>query len=159
MPGYGILDAGQGTGLLPWSWARERLERSHDYWVATVGADGRPHVMPVWGVWVDDALWFSSSRASRKARNLAGRPQCAITTDNAYEPVVIEGEAELIDHPAGIAAFVAKTNEKYRTEYSIEFFTSPSNACFRVRPAWAFGLTESDFTGSPTRWTFSPATS
>jgi len=159
MPGYGVLDASQGTGLLPWSWALERLERSHDYWVATVGPDGRPHVMPVWGVWIDDALWFSSSRGSRKARNLAARPQCAITTDNAYEPVVIEGQAELIDHPAAIASFVARTNQKYATEYSIEFFSSPSNACFRVRPAWAFGLTESDFTGSPTRWTFSPTTS
>ena len=84
---------------------------------------------------------------------------CAITTDNAYEPVVIEGQAELIDHPAAIASFVARTNQKYATEYSIEFFSLPSNACFRVRPAWAFGLTESDFTGSPTRWTFSPTTS
>ncbi|TME13797.1 MAG: pyridoxamine 5'-phosphate oxidase, partial [Chloroflexi bacterium] len=45
MPGYGILGAGEGTGLLPWSWAQERLEQSHDYWVATSGADGRPHVM------------------------------------------------------------------------------------------------------------------
>jgi hypothetical protein len=27
MPGYGLLDATQGTGLLPWSWAVERLER------------------------------------------------------------------------------------------------------------------------------------
>jgi len=115
--------------------------------------------MPVWAVWIDDALWFSSSRASRKARNLAVQPHCAITTDNAYEPVVIEGEAELIHHPAAIATFVARTNRKYRTEYSIAFFSSPSNACFQVRPAWAFGLTESDFTGSPTRWTFSPATS
>ncbi|HXN58297.1 MAG TPA: hypothetical protein VN912_06910 [Candidatus Angelobacter sp.] len=35
MPGYGTLDAEHGTGLLPWSWARERLERSHDYWVAS----------------------------------------------------------------------------------------------------------------------------
>ena len=156
MPGYGILDADQGTGLLPWSWARERLERSHDYWVATVGPDARPHVMPVWGVWIDDALWFSSSRGSRKARNLAGRPACAISTDNAYEPVVIEGEAELIDDAAAIATFVAATNQKYGTDYAIDFFSSPSNACFRVRPAWAFGLTESDFTGSPTRWTFSP---
>jgi len=73
-------------------------------------------VMPVWGVWIDDALWFSSSRASRKARNLAVQPYCAITTDNAYEPVVIEGEAELIRHPAAIATFVARTNRKYRTE-------------------------------------------
>jgi PPOX class probable F420-dependent enzyme len=154
MPGYGIVDADQGTGLLPWSWATERLARSHDYWVATSGADGRPHVMPVWGVWMDEALWFSSSRGSRKARNLASNPRCAITTDNAYEPVVIEGDAELIDERAAIGRFVERSNQKYETSYPLEFFIQPSNACFRVRPVWAFGLTESDFTGSPTRWTF-----
>jgi nitroimidazol reductase NimA-like FMN-containing flavoprotein (pyridoxamine 5'-phosphate oxidase superfamily) len=155
MPGYGLRDAQEGTGLLPWSWARERLERSHDYWVATSSPDGRPHVTPVWGVWLDDVLWFSSSRASRKARNLASQPYCAITTDNAYEPVVIEGEAERIDDLAEIRVFVEQSNRKYKTDYPLEFFTQPSNACFRVRPVWAFGLTEADFTGSPTRWTFS----
>jgi PPOX class probable F420-dependent enzyme len=154
MPGYGTLDAHQGTGLLPWSWARERLERSHDYWVATVRPDGRPHVMPVWGVWSDQALWFSSSRRSRKARNLDVNPSCAITTDNALEPVVIEGEAVLVEDPAAIADFVAQVNAKYGTDYSIDFFRAPSNACYRVRPVWAFGLAEADFTGSPTRWIF-----
>src|SRR5260370_41551843 len=87
MPGYGTLDAHQGTGLLPWSWARERLVRSHDYWVATVRPDGHPHMMPVWGVWMDDALWFSSSRGPRKTRNLAANAHCTIATANAYEPV------------------------------------------------------------------------
>ena len=28
MPGYGIADAGKGSGLLPWRWARERLNRA-----------------------------------------------------------------------------------------------------------------------------------
>lgn len=156
MPGYGTLDAGRGSGLLPWSWARERLARSHDYWVATVRPDGRPHVMPVWGVWLDEALWFSSSGGSRKARNLAANPQCAITTDNASEPVVIEGAAILVRERSAIAGFVAATNQKYETDYSIDFFRAPSNACYRVPPVWAFGLTETDFTGSPTRWTFRP---
>jgi hypothetical protein len=155
MPGYGLLDAARGTGLLPWSWAMERLERSHDYWVATIRPDDRPHVMPVWGVWLNDALWFSSSRASRKARNLAANPNCAITTDNPYEPVVVEGTAEPVQDLAAIAAFVAETNAKYRTDYPVDFFASTSNVCFQVRPAWAFGLLESDFTGSPTRWVFS----
>lgn len=154
MPGYGTLDAQKGTGLLPWSWARERLERSHDYWVATVRPDWRPHVMPVWGVWIEDALWFSSSRSSRKTRNLAGNPHISIATDNAYEPVVIEGKVMLIDDMAAIGTFVAKVNQKYETDYSIDFFNTTDNACFRVAPAWAFGLTESDFTGSPTRWVF-----
>ncbi len=155
MPGYGLLDAAHGTGLLPWAWAVERLERSDDYWVATIRPDGRPHVMPVWGVWMEDALWFSSSRGSRKARNLAANAaHCTIATDNAYEPVVIEGEAVLIDDLAVIGAFVAETNQKYKTDYSIDFFNPADNACFNVRPTWAFGLIESDFTGSPTRWVF-----
>lgn len=157
MPGYGVLDADHGTGLLPWSWARERLERSHDYWVATSRPDGSPHLMPVWGVFVDDALWFSSSRASRKARNLAANPRCAITTDNAYEPVVIEGTAELVRDLSAIAAFVIKVNDKYHTDYATDFFSAPANVCFVVHPRWAFGLAESDFTGSPTRWLFPQA--
>jgi len=154
MPGYGMLDADKGTGLLPWSWAVERLERSHDYWVATIRPDGRPHVMPVWGIWLDNAVWFSSSRASRKARNLAANPSCTVTTDNASEPVVIEGTAELLQDLTAIAAFVIKINDKYHTDYAVDFFSAPENVCFRVHPRWAFGLTESDFTGSPTRWVF-----
>lgn len=154
MPGYGLRDASEGTGLLPWSWARERLERSHDYWVATATGRDQPHLMPVWAVWLEDALWFSSSRASRKARNIAAGSRCAIATDNPYEPVVIEGRAELIDVLADITRFVAAVNQKYRTDYPVDFFTRPDNACYRLRPIWAFGLMEADFTGSPTRWTF-----
>jgi len=158
MPGYGLLDADHGTGLLPWSWAVERLERSHDYWVATIRPDGRPHVMPVWGTWLEGAVWFSSSRGSRKARNLAANRNCAITTDNAYEPVIIEGAAVPITDLPTIGRFVAAINQKYKTDYALDFFNPDNNACFRVRPTWAFGLTESDFTGSPTRWRFSPTT-
>lgn len=67
MPGYGVRPAGEGTGLLPWSWAAERPARSHDYWVATTWPGRPPHVMPVWGVWRDGALRFSSGLQSRKA--------------------------------------------------------------------------------------------
>src|SRR3954469_12896819 len=88
-PDYGILPAGEGTGLLPWSWAVERLTASHDYWVATVWPDGRPHVTRVWGLWMDDAVWFSCGANSRKARNIAGNPRCTVTTDNALEPVIV----------------------------------------------------------------------
>lgn len=51
MPGYGTLPEGEGDGLLPWSWAEERLVRSHDFWLATVTPDGAPHLMPAWAVW------------------------------------------------------------------------------------------------------------
>jgi hypothetical protein len=154
MPGYGIVGPDEGTGLLPWSWANERLTASHDYWLATVRPDGRPHVMPVWGVWQDGHIWFSSSGASRKTQNLAVNRRAAITTDNPAQPVVVEGSVERRSDESAIASFTGWVNAKYGTDYSVDFFAD--NACFRLRPVWAFGLTEGDFPGSPTRWVFSP---
>jgi Pyridoxamine 5'-phosphate oxidase len=154
MPGYGTKGAAEGRGLLRWSWAEERLTKSHDYWVATVRPDGRPHLMPVWGVWDDGALWFSSSVGSRKARNLAANPRCTIATDNAWEPVVLEGMAARVTDHDTLARFIRLENEKYETDYGVDFLDPSVNATFRLDPAWAFSLTEDDFEGSPTRWTF-----
>jgi hypothetical protein len=152
MPGYGTLPATEGTGLLPWSWAVERLEKSHDYWVATVDASGRPAVSPVWGAWIDDAVWFSCSPGSRKARNVAANPLCTVTTDNAYEPVIVEGRAVL--DLTTVQVFTDVVNAKYNEAYTAEFFAE--NHLYRVRPETVLGLVEADFAGSPTRWRFNP---
>ncbi len=152
MPDYGV-----GTPAwrpLPWSWAVERLMASHDYWVATNWPGRPPHVMPVWGVWVDEVLWFSSGLRSRKARNLAADGRCTVATDDAVDPVVLQGSAERITDLPAVQAFVDAVNAKYDTSYGLDFFDPAVNAAYRVRPAWAFGLVQDDFGGSPTRWTF-----
>lgn len=154
MPGYGILPAGQGTGLLPWSWALERLRRSHDYWVATVWPDGRPHTMPVWGAWDDGILWFSSSLRSRKIRNIQAGSAVSVSTEDARNPVVLEGTAEIVTETEAIQRFLDLTNAKYKTDYTLDFMDPTKNASVRVRPSWAFGVAEDDFGGSPTRWSF-----
>jgi Pyridoxamine 5'-phosphate oxidase len=154
MPGYGTKGPTEGRGLLPWSWAQERLTKSHDYWVATARSDGRPHLMPVWAVWDDGAVWFSSSVGSRKARNLASDGRCSIATDNAWEPVVLEGNAERVTDHGALTRFISLENEKYDTDYGVDFLDPSVNATFRVRPSWVFSLTEDDFEGSPTRWVF-----
>jgi PPOX class probable F420-dependent enzyme len=154
MPGYGILPADRGSGLLPWFWAERRLADSHEYWVCTVRPDGRPHAMPVWGVWLRRALWFSSSRRSRKFRNLAANPACTVTTDNPHQPVVLDGDAAVVTDTAQIADFLAALNAKYATAYAPDFLDPAVNAVLRVTPASVFALDDGDFTGSPTRWTF-----
>ena len=154
MPGYGTLPAGEGTGLLPWSWAEERLVSSRNYWIATVWPDGRPHAMPVWGMWHDDSFWFSSSRLSRKSKNLGADPRCVITTEDALNPVVVEGTARLLTDPNVLATLLALENAKYETDYKIESLDPAVNSCFMVKPTWVFGLAHDDFTGSPTRWEF-----
>jgi PPOX class probable F420-dependent enzyme len=152
MPGYGVLAADRGAGLLGWDEVVRRLEASRNFWLATVRPDGRPHVMPVWAVWRSGALWFSSSLGSRKIRNLTAEPRCTLTTDDAEHPVVVDGTAEIVTDLAEIAAFLADSNAKYAVDYGIDFLDPAVNATVRVTPTWAFALDEEDFTGSPTRW-------
>lgn len=155
MPGYGLLGRDEGTGLLPWQWAEERLVSSRNYWVVSLWPGGRPHAMPVWGLWHERAFWFSSSKGSRKARNLAADPRCVVTTEDAADPVIMEGSAELVTEPEALATVLALENAKYDTNYTIDLLDPDVNSVYRVRPRWAFGLRHDDFTGSPTRWTIS----
>ncbi len=152
MPGYGVADPSERTGLLPWAWATARLVRSSHYWLATVWPDGRPHVTPVWGVWRDDTLWFSCGRRSRKARNLEENPAVVATTDDPREPVIVEGRATRTDDHAEIATYAGFADAKYQTHYGVEFYADPTNTCFRIEVTSVLGLTEDDFSGSPTMW-------
>src|SRR5258708_8796630 len=148
MPGYGLQPSGEGTGLLPWSWAEERLKSSRNYWLVSTWPDGRPHAMPVWGMWHEDQFWFSSSKASRKARNLTANPRCVVTTEDADNPVVVEGTARLITSPQELALMLNLENTKYSTSYGIEMLDPANNPTFRVQPDRAFVIQSPDSTRS-----------
>jgi hypothetical protein len=112
--------------------------------------------MPVWGVWDGGALWFSSSRCSRKVRNLAADPRCVVTIADTSDPVVVEGWAEIVSDLPSLTRMIGLLNAKYSTSYPVDFLDPAINATVRVRPRVAFGLVHEDFTGSPTRWAFEP---
>lgn len=157
MPGYGVLAANEGSGLLSWSWAEEKLRASHDYWLASVWPDGRSHLMPIWGLWTDEAFWFSSGGASRKVRNLARDPRCTVAIDDAIDPVVLDGVAEVHAGEQDRRQFLDALNAKYAVDYGLDFLDGVTALCLKVSPVTAFGLRQADFAGSPTRWTFTPA--
>ncbi|HEV3173378.1 MAG TPA: pyridoxamine 5'-phosphate oxidase family protein [Actinocrinis sp.] len=154
MPGYGTLPPDEGRGLLPWSWAEDRLVRSHDFWLATATPGGAPHLMPVWAVWREGMLWFSSSNGSRKARNLGAESRCTMSTDDPREPVVVQGQARRITDPDALAAMLEAENAKYGTAYGMDTVDPASNTVFALAPEWVFALDSRDFTGSPTRFVF-----
>lgn len=145
MPDYGISQGKEG--LLPWSWARERLETSHNYWVATTRPDGRPHVTAVWGVWLGDVFYFSMAPTSRKARNLAANTGCTVTTERADEAVIVEGKFA----GAADAAIQAALRDAYKLKYD---WPTEGYDFFAVRPLVAFAFTESarTFAQTATRW-------
>jgi nitroimidazol reductase NimA-like FMN-containing flavoprotein (pyridoxamine 5'-phosphate oxidase superfamily) len=158
MPGYGIAAAKAGRGLLPWRWAAERLETGRTYWIATADPAGKPHVMPVWGLWFGGAFYFSTGNESRKARNLAADSRCSVATEIDFkkrpkkgdikDSVVLEGIAEVITDSRAKKRFAKLYQEKYA--WNMEGFDEP---VYRVRPQAVFGLT-SEFTQTATRWTF-----
>jgi PPOX class probable F420-dependent enzyme len=50
--------------------------------VATVGPDGTPHVIPLWFVWVDGALYVNTTRGNRSVRNLEHDPRASVSVDD-----------------------------------------------------------------------------
>jgi nitroimidazol reductase NimA-like FMN-containing flavoprotein (pyridoxamine 5'-phosphate oxidase superfamily) len=159
MPGYGIAEAKGGQGLLPWHWAEEQLQKGRTYFIATSDAKGKPHLMPVWGVWFNNAFFFSTGNQSRKARNLSLNGRCSVGTEIDFErrpkkgriikdAVVLEGMAELVNDSRTRRKFSAIYQDKY--SWNMEGFSEP---IYRVRPRVVFGLT-SKFNESATRWRF-----
>jgi nitroimidazol reductase NimA-like FMN-containing flavoprotein (pyridoxamine 5'-phosphate oxidase superfamily) len=147
-PGYGVVGAADGKGLLSWAWVARKMNRCRTFWLTTIHAsNGRPHVMPVWGVWVDDAFFFSTGHKSRKAQNLAANPACTIANDNGAEAVIVEGSTEEVKDAAVLERFAASYMKKYKMDPR-----SMGEPIFIVRPKTVFGLIEKSFPKSATRW-------
>ena len=145
----------QTTGLKPWSWALERLENSHNYWIATSRPEGLPHLMLVWSIWWQDAFWFSTGPRTRKAKNIAAHPRCVIGTEKADEAVILEGTVEEIKDRAVWKQLVEIYNGKYCGDVG-PLLESSGGSVFRVQPQVAFAQDEhaENFTESVTRWHF-----
>jgi PPOX class probable F420-dependent enzyme len=146
---YGIHE--EADGLLGWDWAVERLERARNYWVATTRPDGRPHAMPVWGLWHQDAFYFSSAPNSRKLRNLAANPAVVVHLESGDEVVVVEGEAERTTDEDLLARLSADYTRKYGYEVT---FTVEGRGLVAVSPRIAYAWREQDFPQSATRFSF-----
>jgi len=147
--------ADQTTGLKPWSWALERLENSHNYWIATSWPEGLPHLMLVWGIWWQDAFWFTTGPRTRKAKNIAAYPRCVIGTEKADEAVILEGVVEEIKDRTVWRQLVEIYNRKYGGDVG-PLLESSGGSVFRVQPQVAFAQDEhaENFTESVTRWNF-----
>jgi len=158
MSAYGVPE--ELDGALPWSWAEERLAETRNFWLVTVNASGRPHSMPVWGVWMPERerFGFSCAPTARKVRNIDANPQVVVTNDDAANVVSIEGRAGPLDD-VGLLVMADSWATKYGDEPGIGDKDEMigflrQNAAFEVVPDRAFGLIETaeDFGPAATKW-------
>lgn len=155
--------SGPGATPTPWAVARDALARAEVYWLTTVRPEGRPHVAPLIGVWLDGAFHFCTGEDERKAQNLAANARCAVTTGcnalGAGLDMVVEGVAARVsDEPTlrRIAdAYAAKYGAGWRFAVRDGAFMGQGGRAlvFAVAPLTAFGFGK----GAPfsqTRWRF-----
>ncbi len=105
-----------------------RLQTEQNLWLATVRPNGAPHLVPIWFVWVSGKVYLCTGADSVKARNLMGNPHVSIALEDGSQPLVIEGEARMIEpvDPGVVEAFRDKyewdiiTDETYTQVIEIE---------------------------------------
>lgn len=89
---YGVPRTG-GT-FVAWQEVVERLSTASGYWLATVTPGGRPHVVPIWGVFVGDDLFLETGAPGTiKNRNLAVHKEIAVHLDGVDDVVFVRGRA------------------------------------------------------------------
>ena len=165
-----MLESDDATAM-PWAEARRRLTeegRTSTFWLATARSDGRPHVVPVWAVWHDGALYFATGQGTRKGINLARDPRCVVTLSGGGLDLAIEGEAARVTDEARLqrvaALYAARgwhvtvRDGAFRDTEGAPTAGPPPYDVYVVTPTVAFGFgTGAENWDHPTRWRFAPA--
>src|SRR5690242_3453349 len=92
------------------------LSRPRTAKLATVRADGRPHVAPVWFDLDGDALVFTTWHTTVKAANLRRDPRVSLCIDDDAPPfafVIVEGTATISDDAAELRRWATSIARRY----------------------------------------------
>lgn len=117
------------------------LDRARTASLATVRADGRPHVAPVWFDLDGDTLVFMTGEGTVKGRNLLREPRVSLCVDDEQPPfhfVLIEGSAEPADDDPDKLYWSTRIAGRYMGEELAESYgrrnAVPGELLVRVRP-------------------------
>ncbi len=158
---------GSGAPPIPWARARERFEEdagiSPTHWLATARPDSKPHVMPMWTVWVDGAFYFIAGATTRQSKNLAQNAYCVLTVESSGLDLVVEGEASKVSYETRLQQIadayavqgwhLTVRNGVFYADDGAPGVGPPPYEVYEVVPVTVFGLGTDEPYGS-TRWRF-----
>ena len=140
------------AAALEWSVVEGALRDAGTYWVvAAPAADRAPHPRPVWGVWLDGAVWLSIG-SPRVNAELRVDPTVTVHLDSGVDVVIVEGAASL--HEGDPAEFVAAYDSKYDWSYDVAEYGPPTRVEVANVIAWrSAGFAGRDGFQQAGRWT------
>ena len=106
---------------VPWEYVEQRLRESVNYWLCSARPDGRPHVIPRWGVYLDGKFYYDGSPETRHARNLEVNPNVSLHLESGNDVVIMDGTAQPAGKPA--PEFAVRLAEAYRAKYASEGYS------------------------------------
>jgi general stress protein 26 len=80
-----------------WRAIEARLGRELTIWVATVRYDGRPHLTPVWFIWLENKVYIATGTQTQKFANLYHNQNITLSLPDTAAVVIIEGEAHVAE--------------------------------------------------------------
>ena len=140
---------------LAWSDVAARLAAARNYWLHTTGPDGAPNASPVWGVALDDDLYFYTESRTVKARNLMIDQRIVLHLESASDVVVVHGRLHHLGHPADRPNVVNAFDQKYDRPDEAAFLPSSDDGfdtLYVLDPVSAITWSLPDTEGSTLRW-------
>lgn len=146
-----IVNLGAADGLPPVDWSRvvgaldsgsapaPDAHNARTTWLSTVNEDGSPHVTAVGARWLDGSFWFQTGAGTRKCRNVARDPRCAVAVSVRDADVVVEGDAARVTDPTALARVAeAWASQGWLAEVDERGpgITAPFNAPAQGPPPW-----------------------
>jgi PPOX class probable F420-dependent enzyme len=119
---------------------QRRLEKELIIWLATSGAEGRPHAVPVWFLW-DGRSFLIYSLPGQKVKDIEANAKVALhfnTTPDGEDVLRIDGDAtRLRRHPLAfrVPAYIRKYARLIKSyDWEPEGFARQYHIALRVRP-------------------------
>lgn len=99
-----------------WRAIEARLGRESEIWLATVRYDGRPHLVPLWFIWLDGKIYVSTGANTQKFANLRANQSVSLALPDTTNVVVVEGEAHIADR-----SLIDKVADYFFNKYEWDF--------------------------------------
>jgi len=104
-----------------WEWVTTQVTKAKNYWLCSVRPDGRPHVVPRWGAFIDNKLYYDGSPETRHAQNILANSNVSLHLENGSQAVIMEGFSKPAEKP--LPEFAKRLAEAISDKYASDGYS------------------------------------
>lgn len=140
-----------------WDYVLGRLTEAKNYWLCSVRPDGRPHVIPRWGAFLEGRFYYDGSPETRHARNIVQNPHVSLHLESGTQVIIAEGSSRPVEKPERELA--RNLSHAYALKYAEDGYAPEptqwdEGGLYEFTPRKVLAWT--NFTEDPTKFTLAP---